>query len=192
MITNDLLKKCWPNSTEANRQKFLPHFNEYLPKYGIASKKAVAAFFAQVGHESGQGRYVEELASGEAYEYRKDLGNVKAGDGRRFKGRGLIQITGRTNYAQISKTFGTDFITMPVLLSQPEWAVRSACWWWANRKLTAIADNAPLGDEAAFRRITKTINGGYNGWADRWKLYGRAIKALANIHEVFSDDKITT
>jgi putative chitinase len=181
MMTNDILKKCWPNSTEANRQKFLPHLNRYLPEYGIISKTAVAAFVAQIGHESGQGRHVEELASGEAYEYRKDLGNVTAGDGRRFKGRGLIQITGRTNYTQITKAFSVDFVKEPHLLSQPEWAVRSACWWWANRKLTAIADGAPLGDEAAFRRITKTINGGYNGWADRWKLYGYAIRSLENL-----------
>lgn len=183
MITNDLLKKCWPNSTEVNRQKFLPFFGKCLPEYGITSKKAMAAFLAQLGHESGQGRYVEELASGEAYEYRKDLGNVKAGDGRRFKGRGLIQITGRTNYTQLSKAFKVDFIAEPDLLLLPEWALKSACWWWASRKLTAVADNAPLGDETAFRRITRIINGGYNGWADRWKLYGHALNVLAGLPE---------
>jgi putative chitinase len=178
MITNELLKKAWPSSTEANRQKFLPFLGKYLTEYGIVSDVAVAAFLAQVGHESGQGRYVEELASGEAYEYRKDLGNVKAGDGRRFKGRGLIQITGRTNYTQLSKMFGVDFVAQPELLSQSEWAIRSACWWWANRKLTAIAEGAPIGDEVTFRRITKIINGGYNGWDDRWKLYKNAIDAI--------------
>jgi putative chitinase len=177
-ITNEILKKIWPNSTEANRRKFLPFFNSYMPEYGIVSVSAVAAFFAQVGHESAQGRYVEELAGGEAYEYRKDLGNVKAGDGRRFKGRGLIQITGRANYTAIAKAFGVDFVAEPELLSAPEWAVRSACWWWAERKLTKIAEAAPLGDEAAFRRITKIINGGYNGFADRWRLYGLAVKHL--------------
>ena len=178
MITNDLLKGAWPSSTEANRQKFLPFFNRYLPEYGITSKVAVAAFLAQIGHESGQMRYAEELASGKAYEGRKDLGNTEPGDGVRFKGRGLIQITGRTNYAQLSKAFGVDFIAHPELLSQPEWAVRSACWWWANRKPTTIAESAPLGDETAFRRITKIINGGYNGFADRWKLYGYACRAV--------------
>jgi putative chitinase len=187
MITNEILKKCWPKSTEANRQKFLPFFNKYLPEYGITSEAAVATFLAQIGHESGQGRYVEELASGEVYEYRKALGNVMAGDGRRFKGRGLIQITGRSNYTQISKAFGVDFVGDPGQLSQPEWAVRSACWWWANRKLSTIADGAPLGDETAFRRITKIINGGYNGWADRWKLYVYAIRTLENL-----TDKIFT
>jgi putative chitinase len=177
-ITNELLGKCWPASTEANRQKFLPFFNRYLPEYGIVSKVALAAFFAQVGHESGQGRYVEELASGEAYEYRKDLGNTMAGDGRSFKGRGLIQITGRSNYTQLSKAFCVDFTASPQMLSHPEWAVRSACWWWANRRLTQIAESAPLADETAFRRITRIINGGYNGFTDRWKLYGNSCRAF--------------
>ena len=177
-MTNDLLKSAWPSSTESNRQKFLPFFNRYLPEYGITSKVAVAAFLAQIGHESGQMRYVEELASGKAYEGRKDLGNTEPGDGVRFKGRGLIQITGRTNYAQLSKAFGVDFIAHPELLSQPEWAVRSACWWWENRKLTDIAESATLGNEIAFRRITKIINGGYNGWDDRWKLYGKSCQAV--------------
>jgi putative chitinase len=138
-ITNDLLKKLLPDSTEANRQKYAPYFNKYLPKYGIVSEKQVAAFFAQIGTESGQLKYNKEIASGSAYEGRKDLGNINPGDGVKFKGRGLIQITGRSNYEKAGKALGADFINQPELLEQPEWAVKSACWWWNNAGLNNIA-----------------------------------------------------
>ena len=70
-------------------------------------------------HESGSFRYTKEIASGKAYEWRKDLGNVQAGDGVRFKGRGLIQLTGRANYALASNALGVDFVSRPELIEQP-------------------------------------------------------------------------
>ena len=137
-ITNDFLKQVMPQFTEANRQKYIEWLNYFMPKYSIDSDKEVAAFIAQIGHESGQLRYVEELASGRAYEGRKDLGNTQAGDGIRFKGRGLIQITGRFNYTQLSKDLGEDFIKHPELLSTPKYAVQSACWFWNKNKLNDL------------------------------------------------------
>ena len=137
-ITNDFLKEVMPQSTEANRQKYIEWLNYFMPKCGIDSDKEVAAFIAQIGHESGQLRYVEELASGKAYEGRKDLGNTQVGDGVRFKGRGLIQITGRANYTQLSKDLGEDFIKHPELLSTPKYAVQSACWFWNKNKLNDL------------------------------------------------------
>lgn len=137
-ITNDFLKQVMPKSTESNRQKYIEWLNYFMPKYGIDSDKEVAAFIAQIGHESGQLRYVEELASGSAYEGRKDLGNVQAGDGVRYKGRGLIQITGRFNYEELSKDLGEDFIKHPKLLSTPKYAVQSACWFWKRNKLNDL------------------------------------------------------
>lgn len=139
-ITNDQLKIAYPNSTQANRDKYLPFLNQYMEEYEINNEDRLAAFLAQIGHESAELRYVEEIASGSAYEGRKDLGNIQPGDGRKFKGRGLIQITGRSNYEQISKAFGVDFIATPELLATPEYAVKSACWWWKNRKLNEKAD----------------------------------------------------
>lgn len=137
-ITNDFLKEVMPQSTEANRQKYLEWLNYFMPKYAIDSDKQVAAFIAQIGHESGQLRYVEELASGKAYEGRRDLGNTQQGDGVKFKGRGLIQITGRFNYIQLSKDLGEDFIKNPALLSTPKYAVQSACWFWNKNKLNDL------------------------------------------------------
>ena len=137
-ITNDFLKQVMPQSTEANRQKYIEWLNYFMPKYGIDTDKEVAAFIAQIGHESGQLRYVEEIASGAAYEGRKDLGNTQVGDGKKFKGRGLIQITGRYNYTQLSKDLGEDFIKNPELLSTPKYAVQSACWFWNKNKLNDL------------------------------------------------------
>jgi putative chitinase len=137
-MTNEQLKAIMPQSTEANRKKYLPFLNKYMLEYGITPERE-AAFLAQIGHESGQLRYVEELASGAAYEWRKDLGNTQPGDGKRFKGRGLIQITGRKNYQQISDAWGVDFIANPALLATPEYAVKSACWWYKNNVLNKLS-----------------------------------------------------
>lgn len=174
-ITNEQLKKIYPNSTQANRDKYLDYINEYAEQFAVNTFERMCAFLAQIGHESGQLFYSEEIASGKAYEGRKDLGNTQVGDGVRFKGRGLIQITGRANYQQISKAFGVDFISNPELLKEPQYAVQSACWWWSNRKLNELAD---LNTEDRFKKITKIINGGYNGYNDRYKLWMKAKEVL--------------
>lgn len=154
---------------------FLPHLEAAMAEYQINTPDRQAAFFAQVGHESGQLRYVRELASGEAYEGRKDLGNTQKGDGVRFKGRGLVQITGRANYLACSLAlFGDDRLWhFPELLEDPAYACRSAAWFWHSRGLNELAD------AGNFKRITKLINGGFNGMADRQALYDKAKEVLA-------------
>ena len=137
-ITNEFLKEVMPQSTESNRQKYLEWLNYFMPIYSINDNDEIAAFIAQVGHESGQLTYSEEIASGKAYEGRKDLGNIQKGDGIRFKGRGLIQITGRFNYEKLSKDLNEDFIKNPELLSTPKYAVASACWFWNLKKLNNL------------------------------------------------------
>lgn len=166
------LKKIAKYATPRNIELFYPHLCKYMKEYEIVGRLREAAFIAQIIHESGSFRYVKELASGEAYEGRKDLGNIYPGDGVKYKGRGLIQITGRSNYTQISNAFGVDFVNNPELLEQPEWAVKSACWWWDSRNLNQYADKED------FRRITKIINGGYNGWDHRKEVYDLALKIL--------------
>lgn len=144
-----------------------------MGEFGIDSPARQAAFLAQVGHESGQLRYVRELASGAAYEGRRDLGNVVAGDGVRYKGRGLIQITGRANYKECGRALGLDLVANPELLEEPLNACRSAAWFWSSRGLNALADE---GDQ---RAITRRINGGYNGLDDRLALFAVAERVLA-------------
>lgn len=151
---------------------FLPYINKYMGE--VNTPLRFAAFIANVLHESGCFKYVRELASGEAYEGRKDLGNIHPGDGKTFKGRGLIQVTGRTNYSQISKDwYGDDtLIKTPDLLATPENAVRSAYWFWNTHNLNAIADMPD------FIKVVKRINGGTNGLRERTAFYNKALQVL--------------
>ena len=152
---------------------FINPLNTYLEKYGIATPARAAAFLAQIMHESGEFHYLTELASGDAYEGRRDLGNVNPGDGVRYKGRGLIQITGRANYAACGEALGQDLINHPERLATPDLATASACWFWSIRHLNDYADD---GD---FETITRRINGGLNGQDDRIMYLKRATDALA-------------
>lgn len=166
-----------PGASIKNHNLFYEPIIRGMEQYQINTPQRIAMFLANICHESGSFRYVREIASGEAYEGRKDLGNVQPGDGKRFKGRGLIQITGRTNYAAISKAFGVDFVAKPDLLETPEWAAKSACWWWFNRGLNKVADT---GD---FLKVVKMINGGTNGLQDREKHYARINQVLRDINK---------
>jgi putative chitinase len=151
---------------------FLSGLNATMLEFNINTPLRQAAFLAQVGHESGQLKYLKELASGAAYEGRKALGNTQAGDGMRYKGRGLIQITGRANYQACGTALGIDLINRPELLETPLLACRSAGWFWSAHGLNELADK---GDQVA---VTKRINGGTNGLADRLALFAVAVKVL--------------
>jgi putative chitinase len=153
--------------------KFLDGINAAMDEFGIDTPARQASFIAQVGHESGQLQYVRELASGSAYEGRKDLGNTWPGDGVRYKGRGLIQITGRANYAACGAALGLDLVDHPELLEDPTNACRSAAWFWSTHGLNELAD---AGDQV---RVTKRVNGGTNGLADRLALFEVAERVLA-------------
>lgn len=172
MITRDILIKIFGQEASSRVEMYFPHLVNYMREYHITTPNRMAAFIATIGHESGRLRYTEEIASGEAYEGRMDLGNIYQGDGVRFKGRGLIQLTGRRNYELISKYYDIDFVSEPDLLSIPEYAVMSACWYWARRKLNKLAD------QGNFREVTRRVNGGYNGWSDRLSLYNTALQYL--------------
>ena len=173
-MTAEQLKMCMPNITKANIEKYLPHINEQLPKYGIDTTLRLCHFLAQVGHETLSFFYYRELASGKAYEGRKDLGNVNPGDGVKFRGRGCIQITGRSNYKAVSKyIFGDErLVDTPELLELPEYGIISACWYWTTRHLNKYADKDDV------KTITKLINGGYNGFTDRNERLNLCKKAL--------------
>lgn len=179
ILTNDQLKKIYPYSTQSNRDKFLPFLNKYAEMYGVNTPIRLAAFLAQIGHESGQLKYVEEIANGKAYEGRKSLGNNVKGDGKKYKGRGLIQVTGRANYIAFDKwvtnvPIGTDFVENPELLKEPQYAVLSAFWYWDANKLNRYCNLK----EEDFKKLTKAINGGYNGYADRVLIWNRAKEVL--------------
>ena len=152
---------------------FLAPLNAAMLEFGITTPARQASFLSQVGHESGQLRYVRELASGQAYEGRADLGNTQRGDGVRFRGRGLLQVTGRANYVACGKALGLDLLTQPELLEQTVNACRSAGWFWQMRGLNVLAD---AGDQV---KVTRRINGGTNGLVERLALFAVAQRVLA-------------
>lgn len=146
--------------------------NVHLRTYGILETPLrLAHFMAQVIHESGSFHYMEEIASGTAYEGRIDLGNLRPGDGKRFKGRGPIQLTGRANYRDVGRAIGIDLESNPTIAAVPSIGMLTACHYWAEKGLNALADSDDV------LKITRRINGGTNGLADR-KLHLARMKGL--------------
>ena len=136
--------------------------NVHMRTYGILDNSLrLIHFLAQLAHESGNFKYMEEIASGAAYEGRKDLGNVMSGDGVKFKGRGPIQLTGRANYRRYGQQLGIDFESNPTIVAIPSVGLLVACKFWADNGLNALADQDDV------LTITRRINGGTNGLADR-------------------------
>jgi predicted chitinase len=182
MLTETQLRRIMPNLSAAKCQLYLPHLNQALRAHEIGtSLHRCAAFVAQLAHESGEFRYMEELwgptPAQRRYEPASDLaarlGNSAAGDGRRFKGRGPIQITGRFNYAKYGGLLGIDLVGNPELAATPEVAFATAGLFWRSNGLNALAD------AQKFEAITRRINGGINGLADRQKYHARALEVLS-------------
>lgn len=147
-----------------------------MSEFGITTPRREAAFIAQLAHESGELRYTHELASGDAYEPPShlaiNLGNTQPGDGPKYKGRGLIQITGRANFQKLQDALGLPVLEHPELLEAPDGAARSAGWFWQTHGCNTLAD----GDK--FGSITHTINGGYNGLDARLAYWLKARTVL--------------
>lgn len=144
-------------------------------RYGITTPLTAAMAVAQFAHESAGFHTTTEYATGSAYEGRRDLGNVRAGDGRRFRGRGYIQVTGRNNYAAASRAFGVDFTRNPTLLATPKYAALVSCWWWAAHGLNRLASDTGIPANRRCLAVTRVINGGTNGLEERQAYYKRAL-----------------
>lgn len=163
-LTVETLGGIMINASSARVNLYFAALTWKMDEYGIDTPLRQAHFLAQLAHESGQFVYTEEIASGEAYEGRADLGNTQKGDGKRFKGRGLIQLTGRANYTKYGKAVGKDFTTdatAPTIATDPWLAVDVSCWFWSEHGLNELADTDDV------MAVTRVINGGYNGLADR-------------------------
>jgi putative chitinase len=170
-LSLDALIAIMGHGSTTTCKTYHPLLQTALVTYKINTPLRAAHFFAQVGHESLSFIYTQELASGSAYEGRKDLGNTKVGDGVRFKGRGLIQLTGRANYESYGKYASLDLLTKGnenVIATTPKNALDVSLWFWDKRKLNTHADKDDL------RAITRRVNGGYNGLPDRQDYLDRA------------------
>ena len=152
-------------------------------EFAVDAPARAAAFLAQLAHESGQFRFMEEIWGPTSAQSRYEpvstlatnLGNSEVGDGKRFKGRGPIQITGRANYRRFGDLLGTDLVSEPARAALPELAFRIAGLFWSKKGLNELADRAT---DEAFREITRRINGGFNGLEDRRKFYAVARTVL--------------
>ncbi|MEM6974474.1 MAG: peptidoglycan-binding protein [Pseudomonadota bacterium] len=149
-----------------------PALDVTLARYELNTPLRAAHFLAQTCHESAGFRTTEEFASGAAYEGRADLGNTQPGDGRRYKGRGLIQLTGRANYRAFGAKMGLPLEAEPERAAEPVLSLAVACEYWNHRRISAMADADDL------RAVTRAINGGYNGLEDRAAKLVRAKAVL--------------
>ena len=193
VITVDILKAIAPGSKKTG-YKYLHGLalwmNHWFPVFDIDTKAEICHFLAQVAHESDSFNAMEEYAPGVAYEGRKDLGNIKKGDGVKFKGHGMLMITGRKNHHLMGVKAGAPmkFIDNPKLLTIPEWSVWSACTFWTDRGLLDISnmpDEAMIWskklnrDLSPLEYITWRVNGGFTHFDLRKKFYERA-KSIIN------------
>lgn len=187
LITETQLKKIYPKIKQDKLELYVKAFNNVFPSYGINTARRIAAFLGQVGVESGELRYDKELASkwnkknvndpnepiGTLYEGRKNLGNKLAGDGPKFIGRGILQLTGRSNYENMTKVLGIDLVNNPELACDPEISTKIACEYFKKRGLLELADEWNL-DE-----ITRRVNGNAKLHHDvRVKYSENALKIL--------------
>lgn len=170
----DAMRAAAPEADRETILRFVVPVDATCAEFEINTPTRLAAFLAQIAHESAGFRYTREIASGEAYEGRIDLGNTEPGDGVRFAGRGLIQLTGRSNYREASLALCGDgrLVLAPQLVERPDLAARISGWYWKSRGLNELAD------VGHFVAITRRINGGLNGIQDRTARWTRVRSAL--------------
>lgn len=187
LITSDILKKIEPKAKKAIIDDLAKYLTPALEAAQINTANRVAHFLAQAAHESDGFKTLQEYwgptVAQKKYEGRKDLGNTVAGDGSLFRGRGIFQITGRANYKTIGKAIGEDLITDPTIAATGRISVQTAVNYWVSRNLNDAADHDDI------KLVTKKINGGYNGLADRIE---RLAKVRLYIPEIMRNDAPVT
>lgn len=179
-VSSQQLKQIMPHASMARIGLYVGPLNAAMEEHDIRTLGRVAAFIAQLAHESGQFQFMEEIwgptAAQKRYEpvtsLSRQLGNRQAGDGKRYKGRGPIQITGRANYSRYGELLGVDLVAQPERAARPELGFRIAGLFWSRNGLNALADSAD------FERITRRINGGLNGFEDRKRYHAAALSVL--------------
>jgi putative chitinase len=184
MLTIEQLQAIMPLLPAAKRTTYFPFLTAAVSEFGIDQPARTAAFLAQLAHESAQFKFMEEIWGPTAAQRRYEppdklaanLGNTEPGDGFRFKGRGPIQVTGRANYRRFGDLLGLDLIATPAQAASPEVAFRIAALYWSKKGLNELADRVT---PEAFREITRRINGGFNGLAERQRFYETAKTVLA-------------
>jgi putative chitinase len=172
-VTADQLTQIVPGLSPERAAQIVGPLNEAMRQGGMNTPQRQAAFISQVAEESDRFNTFEEYADGTEYNGRTDLGNTQPGDGPRYKGRGAIQVTGRANYTRMSKDLGVDFVNHPELAAEPQYAFKTALWYWDTHNGNAVADTGDI------VKITEMVNGGTHGLDVRTQFYNNALRVFA-------------
>jgi len=172
-VSKAQLAAIWECSAELIHDYEIDEMNSCLAKYEITTAPRIRHFLSQTAHESGGGRYKKELASGEAYEYRDDLGNTSPGDGPKYKGAGYIQLTGKYNYSRLSEYLSDPRVMDGVDYVAENLPFTSAGYWWEDNRMNKLIDSG-----ADVLAVTKRVNGGTNGLADREHYYQLCLQQI--------------
>lgn len=172
-VSKEQLATVWGCAPSLIADSEVAELNKCLEQFNITTPVRIRHFLSQTAHESGGGRWKQELASGAAYEGRTDLGNTQKGDGPRFKGAGYIQLTGRSNYQAFSNFIKDPNVMQGCAYVAERYPFASAGFWWMNNKMNALCDGNPTVEQ-----VTKRVNGGYNGLEDRRMYYNRCLKVF--------------
>jgi len=173
LVTKSQLARIWNCSLSAIQDSEIVELNNCLNQFQINTPSRIRHFLSQISHESGGGRYTKEIASGDAYEGRTDLGNTQKGDGRRFKGAGYLQMTGRANYQVFSIFIKDPRVMEGVEYVADKYPFTCSGFWWMNNKMNELCDR-----NATVEEVTKKVNGGYNGISDRKMYYNRTLEII--------------
>ncbi len=172
-ITKQQLAAIWQCNESLITNPEIDEMNKCLDMYEITTAPRIRHFLSQTAHESGGGRYKKELASGEAYEYRDDLGNTSPGDGPKYKGAGYIQLTGKYNYSRLSEYLNDPRVMEGVDYVAENLPFTSAGYWWMDNKMNELIDSG-----ADVLAVTRRVNGGTNGLDDRQHYYEICLKEI--------------
>ena len=171
-VTSKQLSAIFPRCPVDQLDRYARLLTSALVEAQINTITRAAAFLGQIGLESGELRWLEEFADGSDYEGREDLGNIALGDGPRYKGRGFIQLTGRSNYREYGGILGLPLEDQPELAADPEHGFRIAALYWTKKNLNQKADMLD------YEGITRAINGGLNNYDRRQAYYFHALEVL--------------
>jgi putative chitinase len=173
LITKKQLSRIWDVSETTISDRIINDLNACLVRFQINTSVRIRHFISQISHESGGGKWMKELASGDDYEGRIDIGNTQPGDGRKYKGAGFIQLTGRANYSDFSKYMNDPKVMDGVDYVALNYPATSAGYWWYNNRMNALCDRNPLIEE-----VTRKVNGGLRGIEDRKVYYNRCLEVI--------------
>lgn len=172
-VSKPQLAQIWECDQSLITNPEIDEMNACLERYEITTPKRIRHFLSQTAHESGGGRYKKELASGEAYEFRDDLGNDEVGDGPKYKGAGYIQLTGKYNYLRLSEYLGDPRVMEGVDYVAQNLPFTSAGYWWDDNEMNELIDSG-----ADVVAVTRRVNGGTNGLADRQHYYDICLRVI--------------